>query len=94
MSKMNSDGSGRQEFIKNEVLEDDVLSLELEPENEFDPNAVKVLSKHGNQIGYLSRDTAERVRPAILNEAEIKVIASWVSGEKMLGVGLRIEMVN
>lgn len=94
VSKVNNDGSSRQEFIKNEVLEEDVLRFELEPENEFDPNAVKVLSKHGNQIGYLSRDTAERVRPAILNEAEIKVIASWVSGEKMLGVGLRIEMVN
>lgn len=94
VSKTNDDGTDRQEIIKREVAEDDLLQFELDPDNEFDPNAVKVLSKLGNQIGYLSRETAERVRPAILNQAEIKVKASWVSGEKMMGVGLRIEMVN
>ncbi len=94
VSKENSNGFSRQEIIKKEVAEGDLLNLELEPHNVFDPKAVKVLSKSGNQIGYLSRETAERVRPAILNEVSITVKASWVSGEKMLGVGLRIEMVN
>ncbi len=94
VSKENEDGTSRQEIIKTEVEEDDLLQFELDPDNEFDPNAVKVLSKSGHQIGYLSRETAERVRPAILNQVEIKVKASWVSGEKMMGVGLRIEMVN
>ncbi len=94
VSKENPDGASRQEIIKNEVEEGDLLSLEVEPENEFDPNAIKVLSRTGNQIGYLSRETAERIRSAIQNEVSITVKASWVSGEKMLGVGLRIEMVN
>lgn len=94
VSKENNDGSNRQDIIRREVEENDLLSLKLEPENEFDSNAIKVLSKLGNQIGYLSRETAERVRPAMLNEVSITVKASWVSGDKIAGVGLRIEMVN
>lgn len=94
VSKDNADGTNRQEVIAREVAENDLLSLELEPENPYDPNAVKVLSKSGNQIGYLGRDVAERVRFAILNEVAITVKASWVSGEKYKGVGLRIELVN
>ena len=94
VSKDNSDGTSRQEIIKTEVEEDDLLKLELEPDNEFDSNAIKVLSKNGHQIGYLSRDIAERMRFAILNETDIRVKASWVNGDKMMGVGLRIEMVN
>lgn len=92
VSRENDDGSSRQDIIREDVEEDDLLQLALDPENEFDPNAVKVLSKYGRQIGFLSRETAERVKPAILNEATIRVKASWVSGEKMKGVGLRIEM--
>ena len=94
VSKENADGTSRQEIIVNEVAEDDLLSLELEPANPYDPNAVKVLSKAGNQIGYLGRDVAERLRMAILNEVNITVKASWVSGDKFKGVGLRIELVN
>ena len=94
VSKDNSDGSSRQKIIKEEVAEDDLLGLVLDPENKFDPNAIKVLSKNGNQIGYLSKDIAERMRFAILNETDIRVRASWVNGDKMVGVGLRIEMVN
>ena len=94
VSMNNPDGSSRQDIIKREVFEEDHLSLELEPENPHDPNAIKVLSKFGNQIGYLRRDVAEQVRPALINEAEIHVKASWVSGEKITGVGLRIELVS
>ena len=94
VSKNNSDGSSRQEIIKKEVEEDDKLGIEAEPDNPFDANAIKVLSKFGNQIGYLSKEMAETIKPALLNEAEIHVTASWVNGEKMLGVGLRIELVS
>ena len=94
VSKDNSDGTSRQAIIKREVEEDDKLSLEAEPDNPFDPNAVKVLSKHGNQIGYLSKEMAETLQPALYNQTEIHVTAKWVNGEKMLGVGLRIELVS
>jgi len=94
VSKQNQDGSSRQEFIRSEVAEDDKLNLEPEPGNPYDPNAVKVLSSKGNQIGYLSREMAEKVKPAMDNQTEIHVTAKWVNGEKMLGVGLRIELVS
>lgn len=94
VSKVNEDGSSRQEIIKQEVAEDDQLHLELEPSNAHDKNATKVLSKLGKQIGYLNRELAEKVRPAIENETEIHVKASWVNGVKMWGVGIRIELVS
>lgn len=94
VSKENADGSDRQTIIRREVSENDPLMLLPEPDNKYDPNAVKVLSKFGHQIGYLSTDIAARVRPALDNEVDITVKASWVSGDKFAGVGLRIELVN
>jgi hypothetical protein len=94
VSMNNADGTSRQAIILREIFEDDPIALELEPDNPYDPNAVKVLSKFGNQIGYLGKDVAERLKIALINEIDIRVKASWVSGEKMKGVGLRIELVN
>ncbi len=94
VSKENSDGSSRQLFIRQEVSEDDKLTLEAEPSNPYDSNAIKVITKNGNQIGYLSKEMAEKVKPALDNQTEIHVTAKWVNGEKLLGVGLRIELVS
>lgn len=94
VSKDNEDGTSRQDIIKKEVAEEDPLRLLLEPENAYDQNAVKVLSKDGNQIGYLNRDLAEKVHPALENNTEVHAKASWVNGDKMLGVGIRIELVS
>ena len=94
VSQANTDGTSRQSIIQREVQEGDHLQLKAEPDNAYDSNAIQVCSKHGNQIGYLSRDIAEKVKPALDHETEIHVRASWVSGEKMSGVGLRIELVS
>ncbi|MEM9338038.1 MAG: HIRAN domain-containing protein [Bacteroidota bacterium] len=94
VSKLNDDGSSRQEIILREVQEGDALFLEAEPDNPYDANAVKVLSEKKNQIGYLSSSLAEKVKPAMDNQTEIIVRASWVNGEKMKGVGLRIELIS
>ena len=69
-------------------------NLSKNPTNAYDVNAVKVLSKSGHQIGYLNRDLAEKVNPALRNASEIHVKASWVNGDKMIGVGIRIELVS
>lgn len=42
-----------------------VATLQLEPDNPFDPNAVMVLSDLGEKIGYLSRGDAEDYGPAL-----------------------------
>lgn len=94
VSKNNADGSSRQEIIKSEVSEDDPLRLEHEPDNPYDPHAIKVLTISGHQIGYLSKDVAPKIQSALENEAQIHAKVSWVSGEKMLGVGLRLELIN
>lgn len=94
VSKKNENGTSRQEIIKKEVAEGDKLRLEAEPLNPYDPNAIKVLSKGRNQIGYLNKALAEKVKPALVNETEIHVTVKWVNGEEMLGVGLRIELVS
>lgn len=94
VSMENEDGSSRQEIIRMEVEENDKLKLESEPTNGYDPNAVKVLSQYGNQIGYLNKEIAEKVKPALEHGTDIRVTTSWVNGEKMVGVGLRIELVS
>jgi hypothetical protein len=43
-----------------------MVTLQSEPENPFDPNAVVVLSERGKPIGYLSRQDAVRYRPVFL----------------------------
>lgn len=94
VSKDNADGTSRQKIILNEVEENERLFLEPEPSNPHDAGAIKVLSKFRNQIGYLNRELAESVKPAIENGTEVIATVKWVNGEKMLGVGLRIELVN
>ncbi len=94
VSHQNQDGTSRQKIISDEVRENDLLILEPEPDNPHDPNAVRVLSKQGNQIGYLKKEVAEQIHGALLNDITINVKASWVSEREIKGVGLRIELVN
>lgn len=58
----NADGSSRQAEIETLNVRDELL-LEPEPDNAFDPDAVKVLTPAGEQIGYLeARLAGETVR--------------------------------
>ena len=92
--RKNDNGSLRQEIIAAEVNEGDKLRLETEENNRYDPNAIKVLSPRGNQIGYLNREMALKIRPALISGTESIVTVIWVNGDKMLGVGVRIELIS
>ncbi len=94
VSKPNADGTSRQKIIIEHVQEGDALVLIPEPDNPFDTNAVKVCTPGQKQIGYLSKETAMKLKHALTAEVEIHTTVSWVSGKQMLGVGLRIEMLN
>ncbi|NQZ75635.1 MAG: hypothetical protein HRT61_05915 [Ekhidna sp.] len=94
VSKDNADDTSRQQIIHEEVAEGDRLSLRKEPGNPFDPHAIQVLSSKGNQIGYLNKKLAEEISIALDSDAEVHVVATWVNGKEILGVGLRIEFVN
>ena len=94
VSHLNENGTSRQKIIAEEVRENDLIMLEAEPENPYDSNAVRVMTKSNHQIGYLKKEVAEQIQGALRNEITIHVKVSWVSEREIKGVGLRIELVN
>ncbi len=55
---------GRQRFVNALTLED-ALHLVREPNNPADANAVAVLDRRGNHLGYLKREVAEWFAPKL-----------------------------
>jgi hypothetical protein len=53
---------GRQEVVAR-LQKGDRIWLEQEPNNPFDPKAIKVCRSNGEQIGYLSRQLAANISP-------------------------------
>jgi single-stranded-DNA-specific exonuclease len=85
---------GRQEIIKEEVNKGDLLTLEREPDNKYDSNAIKVLTDNKKQIGFLKAELAKHLAPYLDNGVEYKAIASDITGGddgRSLGVNLFIE---
>jgi hypothetical protein len=60
----NADGSSRQEILES-CLEGDELILVRELDNKHDPNAVKVCTFDGDQIGYLPAHIAQEIAPRL-----------------------------
>jgi len=58
-------------MIADEIDMDDVLDLECDSENEYDPYAVKVFYTD-EWIGYVERDYSKDVTELILSEADIE----------------------
>lgn len=64
---------GRQ-LVLDKTHAGDVVLLMLEPENKYDPNAIAVWVYYGNgnglrQIGYIPREIAAEIAPAIEGES-------------------------
>lgn len=53
----NDDGSSRRDIIVNELRAGDKVFIERESDNQFDVNAIKVMTEYG-QIGYIGKDYA------------------------------------
>lgn len=53
----NDDGSSRKDIITQKLNNDDRIWIDREPNNKFDPNAIKVMTEYG-QIGYIGKDYA------------------------------------
>jgi hypothetical protein len=70
--------------------EGESLILKREPKNKYDKNAVAVLRKNGNQIGYISREDAiwlsEIMDEGNKVEARINLITGGVRGKPYRGV--------
>ena len=65
----NEDGSSRKDKIieMSQYKDKAVIQLEREPQNPYDPNAIKVLAD-GKQIGYIGRDFSGILAPMMDNE--------------------------
>mgnify|MGYP001107750289 CR=1 FL=1 len=53
---------GRQEVVARLQMGDRIW-LEMEPDNRYDPNAIKVCRSNGEQFGYLNRQLAADIVP-------------------------------
>jgi hypothetical protein len=97
-SHVNDDGSSRQEIITR-CKPGDALTLKSEPHNQYDPNAVAVLTRNGEQIGYLSRDRALFLKPYLDSAggalpAVIREITGGTKEKPDLGVNISAELPN
>lgn len=69
------------------------LTLEPEPSNRFDPNAIKVIGPDGRQLGYLSKDVASSIADAIRKGRHFFAYVESVTGgtiEYAYGINIKI----
>ena len=84
---------------KNKVIEVGEFAtsamLELEPTNDFDPNAVKVMVD-GLQVGYVpktfSGDVTRMMNDKGVTEFEVPVLLGWDNNNPMPAIGVRLDM--
>ena len=69
--------------------------LELEPKNDFDPNAVKVMVD-GLQVGYVpktfSSDVTEALKKKGVTEFEVPALIGWDTDNPMPLIGVKLDM--
>lgn len=87
---------GRQEVIR-DVSDGEIVSLVREPENQFDPNAVRIERRNGQQIGFLKADLSKYLAPIIDSGVSYDCVVTMITGkgdgEKNLGANLSITRV-
>lgn len=86
----------RQEILK-EIYQDFLnkikipVYVEKEPNNEYDPNAVKVVLKNTNQvIGYVSKEFNEDIGEIIENIKEAFIVNMYMNRTRNMGVIVKI----
>lgn len=63
-SQLNADGSFRQDILRN-CVPGTRVTFQREPDNQYDPNAILVLCDRGLGIGFIGRDDAAMLAPAL-----------------------------
>lgn len=93
VSFKNNDNTDRQELIK-KLKEDDILTIEHEPNNPYDSNSHVIISKYG-VLGHISRSLAldiinkQKEGQKIIGIKDFKVTGQQ---KHTLGVNITIEM--
>lgn len=100
-SRDNSDGSSRQLEIER-CKPGELVLIHPEPDNRYDRNALKVISKRRVQIGYIGRDDNEWIGEHLRKDATIQAIILRVNGGTatkpslgvVLALGVNIESME
>jgi MFS superfamily sulfate permease-like transporter len=93
VTRQNDDGSDRQQILKR-CRDGEKLDLVRDPKNPYDENAIRVCRKNGEQLGFISAETAEQLARKIDSgmkiEAEIANITGGTTDRPTLGCNLKI----
>jgi hypothetical protein len=97
----NADGINRQDILremKKRGAIGEKLFLEHEKDNPKDPNAVKIINKDGQQIGYLRREYAEDVAKMLDDGLDVYAIVRNITGgtpsKPTLGCNIELPMLK
>lgn len=70
---------GRQRYIRRMSV-GEAVTLERDPSNIHDKNAIKVINKSGNQIGFIAKDLAKKMAANMDNGVKYKAEVSAITG--------------
>jgi len=79
VSHENEDGTARQSIIR-KLQPREMLFLHHDPDNRYDPNAMRVCRKSKEQIGYLNRELAAEVVQRVREGYRYAVFVSSLTG--------------
>ena len=68
------------------------LYLDPEPTNTFDPNAIRVHTRDGDQIGYIPAETAEWLVRAIADGLNYRVTVIELTRSQRYGRGVKVHL--
>ena len=86
---------GRQSLIQSLSVGVE-LFLQRQPDNFYDKNAIKILTKEGEHLGFINRELAEGMAYAMDNGNKYRVQITDITGsaDKNFGVNIEIEKVD
>ncbi len=97
VTKDNKDGTNRQDILR-EMKErgcvGEKLFLEHEKNNPYDPHAIRILNKEGQQIGYLKKDYSKDVSEILKKGLDVYAIVTEITGgtKSKTSLGCNIEL--
>jgi|SRR6185437_4147683 hypothetical protein len=87
----NSDGTRRQSILRKCQIGEEVILID-EPDNKYDPNAIKVCRRNGEQLGYIPAESAVNWPPYCKAFVEGVGCPNPAARPRTMGVLLRIEV--
>ena len=94
VTRENEDGSSRQRIILG-CSPGEELAIEPEPDNPVDENALKIVRRNGEQIGYVKAELASELRHKLRDGWVISTYAKNITGgrERDESLGLNIVFI-